>query len=137
MLKTVLESVFYVLSCGYNFTTINCRFWRWHQSETANFCIFHILKQGLWILISPLILKIQKSLTPFWKAYTNSYLVVINFLTQHAVFGGKLSNQPFLFFVITFVVSELGKHEIYFWKSQMKCKRSGWILWTILAVICR
>ena len=114
MFKTPMESLFWVLSHGYNFTAVNRRFWRWNRSEIADFlqvlfefykelyfpqflsynnvkdsfwklilstfiwlqfrrfwrwnrseivdfCIFYLLKQGFWILISPLILEIQKS----------------------------------------------------------------------------
>ena len=37
MLKTPLESLFWVLSHGYNFTAVNCQFWRWNRSEITYF----------------------------------------------------------------------------------------------------
>ena len=60
-LKTYLESLFCRLSYGYNFTAVNRLFRRWNRSETADFCIFLISKQGFWILMSPLIFGLEKS----------------------------------------------------------------------------
>ena len=61
-----------------------------------------------------------KSSTSFWKAYNNSYFMVVKFFTSYAVFGGELTNSPFPFLlVITFIVLGLGK---LFWKSQIKSK---------------
>ena len=57
--KTVLECLFWMLSHGYNFNAVNCRFRWYYLSEINNFFISNILQQGFWILMSPLILKIQ------------------------------------------------------------------------------